>query len=327
MQIFFRLFVSALLTFVLIVVSAVASLAWFYRDIPADYLEGKYGTADSKYLNLDGVRFHYRDEGPETGPAVVLIHAHWASLVMWDAWANALSDKYRVVRFDMAGHGLTGPDPSGDYSIARGVMLLEQLVDTLQIEKFDIIGTSMGGTHALHFSAEAPQRVNRLVLLNPGALNAGVRGRDRPRALPWWIDALTIVTPRLFFEFMLSSGYGNPEELSPDIVTRWHELQMYEGQRPAELSRTRQYVSGDVEGLIRSIQVPTLVMWGGNNPVVEVDQAHEFIDLLESAPSKDLIIYPELGHMAALEDPLLTAQDIRQYLDGTYNFTSMNRGS
>ncbi len=119
---------------------------------------------------------------------------------------------------------------------------------------------------------------------------------------------------------MLGSGFGDSSEVNDELVTRWHDLQMRDGQRQAELTRTRQYVSGDIEGKIRSITSPTLIIWGEANPVVTVDQAYEFIGLLEKAPDKNLIVYPGLGHMAALEDPEKTALDIRAYFDGTYTF-------
>lgn len=304
----------------IILLVAVMALTWHYRDIPMEMLAGKYAGAESKYLTIDGVRFHYRDEGPRDAPAVMLMHAHWGSLIMWDEWANALKDKYRVVRFDMAGHGLTGIDQSGDYTLERGVQLLEKFNDKLGLNKFDLIGTSLGGTHAIHYTIKNTDQVNRLVLLNPGALNAGVRGRDTARALPWWIDILGVITPESFFQFMLEGGFGDPESVPSQIVQRWHELQMGPGHRKAELERTRQYVSGDIVGLIKKLSVPTLIMWGEDNPIVTVDQAFEFIDLLESSSDKQLAIYPGLGHMAALEDPNVTAKDIRAYLDGDQSF-------
>ena len=158
-------------------------------------------------------------------------------------------------------------------------------------------------------------QIKRLILLNPGALNASVRGRDTPQALPWWIDIMTAITPKKFFKFMLGSGYGDPENLDDSIVTRWHELQLLNGQRTAELKRTRQYVSGNIEEKIESLNRPVLLMWGEDNPIVTVDQAYEFMRLLKNVPQKELIIFPGLGHMAALEDPAGTAATIRSYLD------------
>ena len=314
---------NSLFALVFLCVFVVVSALWHYRDIPANYLESKYGSPESLYKSIDGVKFHYRDEGPRDGPAVVMIHAHWASLIMWDAWADALKNKYRVIRFDLTGHGLTGPDPSGDYTLERGVALIEALLKDLDVERFRLVGTSVGGTHAIHFTDKNPHQVERLVLLNPGALNAGVRGRSTARSLPWWIDALTVVTPRSLFQFMLQSSFGNPDQVTDDLVTRWHEMQMREGQREAELARTRQYVSGDIEAKIKAIAPPTLIMWGEANPVVTIDQAYEFVELLENAEDKRLIVYPGLGHMAALEDPIKTAGDIRAYFDDTYPFETM----
>lgn len=312
---------KGLIALALLLSATVAGPLWFYRDIPSSVLEAKYAAPNSMFITLDGVRIHYRDEGPRDGPVVVLNHAHWASVIMWDEWASALNDKYRVVRFDMAGHGLTSTDPTGDYTLERGVFLMEAFFAELGINNFDLIGTSLGGTHAIHYTVKHPEQINRLVLMNPGALNAGVRGRDTPRGLPWWIDILTFITPKQFFQFMLEGGYGDPATVDDVVVTRWHDLQMGKGKRPAELERTRQYVSGDIIGLIKSIPVPTLIMWGEENPVVTVDQAYEFIDLLENAPEKQLSIYPGLGHMAAIEDPITTANDIRAYLDGSKTFS------
>ncbi len=300
---------------------SIAAALWYYRDIPMETLEARYAAPESQFMTLDGVRVHYRDEGPRDGPTVMLLHAHWGSLIMWDEWASVLKDKYRVIRFDMAGHGLTGIDPTGDYTLERGVALMEQFNEALGIDRFDIIGTSLGGTHAIHYTVKHPSQINRLVLLNPGALNAGVRGRDTPRGLPWWVRIMTYITPQQLFQFMLEGGYGSAKQVDEEIVQRWHDMQMGKGHRPAELARTSQYISGDIVSMIKSIQSPTLIMWGEDNPVVTVDQAYEFMDLLEGTPEKQLVVFPGLGHMAVLEDPEVTSIAIKDYLEGNRVFT------
>ena len=115
----------------LLALSLVALLValWAYRDIPAGELEAKYANNASRFMNIDGVRIHYRDEGE--GPAIVLVHAHFASLLGWEPWVEALKDDYRVIRFDMTSHGLTGTDPSGDYSVERTVDLADRFIDAL----------------------------------------------------------------------------------------------------------------------------------------------------------------------------------------------------
>jgi pimeloyl-ACP methyl ester carboxylesterase len=291
--------------------------AWLDRDIPADVLEVKYATPPSKFLSVDGVRFHYRDEGPPDGPAVLLLHAHFDSLLAWDPWVAALKDKYRVVRFDMTGHGLTGPDPSGDYTLERTVALTEKFAAAVGLSKFAIAGTSMGGTIALHYAARHPEQIERMILLSPGALNTRVRGRTTPPPLPGWIDIATVITPRIVFQKLLENGFGDKSKIAPALVDQWWELMRREGQRRAELSRTRQYVSGDIDGLIHTIAAPVLVMWGEKNPVVTVDQAKQFTQMLDHAASVKLIVYPGVGHMAVHEAPEATARDARAFFDGT----------
>lgn len=90
---------------------------------------------------------------------------------------------------------------------------------------------------------------------------------------------------------------------------------MREGNRRAEFARLRQYVSGDVESVIRSIRVPVLVMWGEKNPQVTLDQADELRRLLVAAPEVQIEVLPGIGHMAVQEDAALTARLARAFLD------------
>ena len=101
---------------------------WVYRDIPAEVLEARYANSASRFMNVAGVRIHYRDEGPRDAPAIVLVHANFASLLGWESWSAALRDSYRVIRFDMTSHGLTGPDPTGDYTLERTMELTEKFI-------------------------------------------------------------------------------------------------------------------------------------------------------------------------------------------------------
>ncbi|MDX2142906.1 MAG: alpha/beta hydrolase [Rhodospirillaceae bacterium] len=289
--------------------------AAYYRDIPAAELEKKYGNAESKFVMLDGVRMHYRDEGPRDGEVIMLIHAHFDSLLMWDPWVAALKDKYRIVRFDFTSHGLTGQDPSGDYTLKRTVDLVEKLVAELNLTTFSMAGTSMGGTIAIHYASRHPDQVKKLILLSPGALNTRVRGRDTPPPLPPGIDLVKYITPKAMFAGLLNNGFGDKSKVTDQLTTQWWELMRREGQRAAEITRMRQYVSGDVDTLIRGLTQPTLIMWGEANPVVTVDQGKQIVDLMTAAKSVRLISYPGVGHMAVHEAPEKTAADARAFFD------------
>jgi len=289
---------------------------WVYRDIPAEALEAKYANEESRFMNIDGVRIHYRDEGNKSGPVVVLIHAHFASLLGWEDWVDALKDEYRVISFDMTSHGLTGPDPSGDYTVKRTVDLTEKLIDALGVEKLSFGATSLGGTIALHYTSRHPERVNSLVLLSPGSLEG--REQMEKRGTPGTsANLLHYILPRAIPAYMLSSAWGNTAPLPEELIDRWHDMWMREGQREAELDRIRQYKYEGIEEIIESIQVPVFIMWGEDNPQAKVEQAPEFIHLLNNSPSVILKIYPGVGHMAVQEAGEITGADARAYLDGT----------
>jgi pimeloyl-ACP methyl ester carboxylesterase len=297
----------------LAIVAGLAIAALFYRGTPPAELEAKWATAPSKFIVIDGVRFHYRDEGQ--GPVVVLLHANYASLFMWEPWAAALKDNYRVIRVDMTGHGLTGPDPTGDYSLPRTVKLFEDFVDTLGLQTFTLAGTSLGGTIAMHYTGRHPDRVARLILMNPGSLEKDVRGRNTPPDLPRIANIVAYVTPRFFAAGLLRVSFGDRSKVSEPMVDEWYEMWMREGNRMAMLDRLRQYVSGDVESKIRSVRVPVLLIWGEKNPRVPLSLAYEFKKLLTNAPSVQLVVLKGVGHMPAHEAPIESARAVREFLD------------
>ena len=287
--------------------------AWVYRDVPAAEVEAKWAQPPSQFVTLDGVRLHFRDEG--SGPVVVLLHANYASLFMWEPWVAALRDRYRVIRLDLPAHGLTGPEPSGNYTLERMQTLFERFVEERGLERFTVIGTSIGGTVAMRYTADHPQRIERLVLISPGSLEARVRGRTTPAEVPRVADVLGYVLPKAFTRFMLRNDYGDPARVSEAVVDEWYEMWMREGNRLAMLNLLRQYVSGGVEDKIRAVRAPVLLMWGEKNRRVPLALAYETRDLLVNSPQVQLEVLPGIGHMLVQEAPQQSAQIIRRYLD------------
>lgn len=300
-------------TLTAIMTVAVLIALWVYRDIPAAVLEAKYAGPASKFLNMAGVRIHYRDEGE--GPAVLLLHANFSNLIGWDPWVDALKDSYRVVRMDFTSHGLTGPDATGDYSQERTLELVERFIEAMDLGTFSVAGTSMGGTMAIHYTHKYPERIDSLILLSPGSLE-GKERKSGPRGeVPDAAYVLKYIMPRALPEFMLRGGYGDPGKLTEEQIDRWYDLWMREGQREAQLDRLSQYQPGDIEQIIRELERPVLLLWGEANTTAKFEQAGEFRHLLESVESLQFISYPGVGHMAVQEDGETSGRDVRAFLD------------
>lgn len=288
---------------------------WVYRDIPADVLEARYANSASRFINVAGVRIHYRDEGPHDAPAIVLVHANFASLLGWESWSAALRDSYRVIRFDMTSHGLTGPDPTGDYTLERTLGLTEKFIDAMGLKTFSLGGTSLGGTVAVLYTVRNPGRIDKLILLSPGSLE-GKKQKERGD-VPDWAYILKYILPRALPKFMLTSGFGDKSKLTDELIDRWFDLWLREGQREAQLDRLRQYESVDIQSVFRSIDVPVLLLWGEANTTADFEQAAEVKRLLENAESLNFISYPGVGHMAVQEAGAQIAVDVRAFLAGT----------
>lgn len=308
-----RILGFSLVTIAIVTVIGVLGAMWAYRDIPANVLESKYADRTSRFINIDGVRIHYRDEGE--GPAVLLLHANFGNLIGWDPWVDALKDSYRVVRMDFTSHGLTGPDPSGDYTQKRTLEITEKFIRAMELGTFSIAGTSMGGTMAIHFTHRHPEQIKNLILLSPGSLEGKERTQSGRDQVPDAAYVLKYIMPRALPKFMLESGFGDKSKLTDELIDRWYDMWMRDGQREAQLDRLKQYKAGDIEDIIRQLKPRTLLLWGEANTTAKFEQAAEFQELLENVESLKFISYPGVGHMAVQEAGDETGHDVRAFLD------------
>ena len=136
------------LTLFLAVLLGGAFLIFRTPDTDPAEMRAKYGGEPSQFVLLaSGQKIHLRDEGPKDAPAIVLLHGSAADLHTWEPWVEVLSQDYRVIRFDQVGHGLTGPDAGGDYSLDNFVADIDEVADVMGLEQFVLGGSSMGGSH------------------------------------------------------------------------------------------------------------------------------------------------------------------------------------
>jgi len=119
------------------------------------------------YIDRNGVRIHYEDDG--RGPALLLTHGYSATLNMWDPQVAALSDRFRVLRWDMRGHGASdSPEDPREYTHAATVGDMAAVLDAAGVERAVVGGLSLGGYMSLEFHLAHPARVRALVLCDTG---------------------------------------------------------------------------------------------------------------------------------------------------------------
>lgn len=279
-------------------------------------LIARYTDERSRFISIDGVPMHVVEEGE--GPVIVLIHGHLGSTWQWDGWVNDLKKDYRVVRFDYPPFGLSGPNPSDEYSSSIAYPLIEGLLETLGHEKFFLGGTSSGSILALRYAADYPERVEKLLLSTVPAYTPGDRIPPpwRFRAMMWFSDTvLKVWRPQLYWRLFMENIFGQDERITQEMVRVYADLNNREGS----VSNVHRFIIAnsrstfDLAEAASRITSPTLIQWAAKSPVLTSDGLNRVAPLF-TGTDPEVIRYPNLGHKLMLEDPETTVRDARAFL-------------
>lgn len=293
-----------------------------FGSLPLDRLKARYASPDSgsRFIELDGFNVHYRDEGSRDKPVLVMIHGVVASLHTWDGWVSTFAPHYRIIRFDVPGFGLTGPKRDGDYSAERMMRVFGLLLDYLGIVKASIAGNSLGGYIAWNFAVAAPERVDKLVLIDPaGYPMAKVPWMIAAAALPGATWAMPLWMPRALIAQGIKEVYGEPGRIKPGVIDRYYDLTRRPGNRRAMMDIFRVLLKVNREELhttperVAKIQAPTLLMWGDRDRWISPRHVPFW---QRDLPGIQVKTYAGVGHIPMEEIPERTAADALRFLQG-----------
>ena len=308
----------------LLLVSALALPLLQAPDRPVETLVARWAPAPSEFMDLQGQLVHYRDEGPRSDAApIVLLHGTSASLHTWEGWSKALRGQRRVISLDLPGFGLTGPF-AGDYlsswagqplytadHYARFVL---DLLDRLGVQRFVVAGNSLGGDVAWHLAAAAPQRVTQLVLVDA----AGYKFNPDNVPLGWRIARLPVLgrltehfLPRPFVLQGLRTVYANPALIDEALIDRYFELTLRAGNRAALVQRLQAWSPGEGVDKVVGVSAPTLILWGGRDELIPPAFAKRFA---ADIPGSQQVVFDDLGHVPQEEDPQRTVAAVKAFL-------------
>ncbi|MGE4075172.1 MAG: alpha/beta fold hydrolase, partial [Reyranella sp.] len=268
---------------------------WAYSpSLPPELLIARYGNGESRFIDVGGANAHVRDQGNRDGIPVVMIHGSMGSLHMWEGWVGALGQAARLISIDLPGHGLTGVWPREEYTIEAYADFVEVLVDTLNLDRFVLVGHSMGGAVAWTFAATRPDRVSQLVLVD-----AAGYPRTGEAPLPTRLARMPVLgdigiyfKPERLVRRSLAEVYADPAMVTRERVRRYAELQRFPGNREATVLRARTQEPLDPTPLKR-LTVPTLLLWGAKDRWVPITDAQRFQADIKGAR---LVVFDQLGH-------------------------------
>ncbi len=300
----------------LLVGLAVLLAAYWAPSRPVDELKARWAPPPSVFLAIDGMQVHLRDEGPLSDAApILLLHGTSDSLHTWDGWVPPLVQSgRRVIRVDLPGFGLTGPFPDGDHRIAAYPRFLSHLLDALQVRRAVVVGNSFGGQVALELALAEPERIERLVLVD--ALAYPRNATKVPigfvvASLPGLNRLMDYVLPRLVVEGSVRSVYGDPSRVTPELVDRYYELALREGNRAALRSRFGDLPDEADAQRVKQLRLPVLLLWGGRDQLIPIAAADRF---LRDIPGSRLVTFPGLGHVPHQEDPRASVVPVLAFL-------------
>ncbi|MDZ7590611.1 MAG: alpha/beta hydrolase [Rubrivivax sp.] len=303
----------------LLLVTAVALALSRAPDRPVESLVANWALPPSDFIDVRGQIVHLRDEGPRDDPLpIVLMHGTSASLHTWEGWVLALKGQRRVISFDLPGFGLTGPftgqytpdDYHGD-TYARFVF---DLMDALQVPRAVVGGNSLGGEVAWRMAAMTPERVAALVLVDA----AGPAFTPESVPLGFVVATLPVVNriaewvlPRSLVAQGVANVYGDPARVTPELVDRYFELTLREGNRRALGLRMQQMKRGEHVERISTLRQPTLILWGGRDRLIPPPVGQVF---QQQIAGSQLVVFDDLGHVPHEEDPARTVAPVKDFL-------------
>jgi len=286
--------------------------------IPLDKLKAKYADAESKFIQIDNMNIHYKDEGQ--GPVVILLHGVCSSLHTWDGWIERLKRHYRIIRMDLPGFGLRGPSSNPSFCQKDvAVDLLEKFVAEMKLEKFYLVGNSMGGYISWNYTLKNPDKVEKLILVD----SAGF-----PQPMPWILDFASNpvirpvarhIMPRFLINMCVNQVFGDKSKVTDKLKDRYFELLMREGNKGSSVDVftefRRLHNSKSFSTGIRDLRPPTLVMWGTKDEWIPFN----FESWKKELPTAKFIQYEGAGHTPMEEIPDETARDADLFLSGKTN--------
>jgi len=301
-------FYAGLIVIMLLITGAV------HADISVEDLKKEYANKHSKFIEINGLQVHYRDEGK--GFPIVLLHGTASSLHTWDDWTKVLTKNYRVIRMDLPAFGITGPNKNADYSIKAYTIFLHQFLMKINVDRFYLAGNSLGGNIAWNYTAEHPEKIRKLILVDASGLptNKPQPAIFRMAKTPILSSFFLYVTPKFFVKKNMKEVYGDENKITDSLITRYHKMALRVGNRQAFIDRANIDFKLDAkENLdkLKSIKTPTLLIWGAKDSWIPLSNGKR-MDLL--LVNSKLVVIENAGHVPMEENPKESLGILKSFL-------------
>jgi pimeloyl-ACP methyl ester carboxylesterase len=288
-------------------------VVYFQPDRSLEELKLVYVNNESEFMPLMGMNVHYRDQGnPNDSVPLILIHGTSSSLHTFEEVVKRLDQTRRVITLDMPAFGLTGPNATNEYSFKYYSQFLDSFLTKLEIPLCDIGGNSLGGGIAWQFTSYFPNKVRKLILIDAtGYPVMNVKGSlgFKIASTPVINNVMLFITPKALVSASLKGIYQDPNIINQEQIDRFHDMAIAKGNRKALLAIFKKGLEQEPDK-IKTIQKPTLIIWGDKDGLIPVQNAYLFNKDIKGSK---LAILSNIGHVPMEEDPTKTAALINEF--------------
>ena len=313
-----KIFKKTLLVILFLLAVLIFYVAVFKKSeiLSSAEVRSKYALSSSRFLDWNGTKVHYTDDGK--GFPVIMIHGLGGSCFDFSLLDSMMRDSFRIIRVDLPGSGLSDfpklKDKDPDFSELYGQFFID-LLDTLHLDSFYLVGNSMGGMMSWDLAAHYPGKVKKLVLLNSAGYDMKEVSAHVTKGLRnKWLQY--ILLKKGISEYFIRAGvsriFYNKSELTEEKIKRTHDLWNKEGslQMIFDLASTEKFPD---TVWIKKIQCPTLILWGRQDRLVSYTHAERFH---RDIPNSRVIIYDSCGHVPMIEKSLEVKKDVLSFFNG-----------
>ena len=276
----------------------------FKKDLPFEAVKAEFSDDQSKFIQIDGVEAHYKDEGE--GKPILLLHDLNTSLREWDDLADYLSTDYRVLRIDFPGFGLSTYNENFNGELDSFIYFIKKFIAALRLDHIMIGGVGWGADIAWHYTTLSPYLVEKLILINP-IDHSNHHPLFYQKMSKHWLGSLFYrwSGSKKLVKNRLKKWFYQADLVNQKRIDYYQTFLLKEGQRKTFITTNKAKHRNRHDRLVK-ITMPTLLIVSdelGKNPIEK------------NLPKAQILHYKKVNLYPMIELPDQTSQDVLKFLN------------
>lgn len=276
--------------------------------VAINVMESKVARLSKYAVDINGLEVTYLSNVKAytaTKPVLVLLHGFSGDKYVWNRLAKYFTADYQLLIPDLKGHGETAYNETDFYSVPSQCSMLNSLLDALQIDKFSLVGNSMGGMIAATFIEQTPERIEKCILIDPaGAHSEFIAEGVKKKANPFFH-----CTEQDFFDFY-SLLMAKPPYVPKFVLSVLAQEYIQKSVQHARMFEHFYTLEDFFLPTHKFSFVKTMLIWGMNDQLLPIEDYQQWKNMLIGSTQ----IYEDLGHLPMIEDAKRVAKDILIFL-------------